>query len=188
MGDEITNKSPGNTGAEHVNRWCALPVPYPEPRVVRPNQYYAMLLLEDYAGAVSELTAINQYFYHYLTFYEKYGDVAELEECVSIIEMLHLELLGKTIRLLGVEPEYRTLTNNRPVYWSASFVYYGQGICDRLAADIAAEKMAIRNYRLHQQMIDDPHVKELLERIIMDEQHHLQLFTGCMQKYCPGSR
>jgi len=189
LSDDVKNKSLCNSGAsEHVNRWCALPAPYPEPRVVRPNQYYAMLLLEDYAGAVSEMTAINQYFYHYLTFEEKHDDIAELEECVSIIEMYHLELLGKTIRLLGVAPEYRTITNNRVIYWNASFVYYGQGICDRLAADIAAERMAIQNYRQHQQLIGDPYIKELLERIIMDEQHHLQLFTNYMQKYCPGMK
>lgn len=187
MPEEITAKSM-NTAGEHTNRWCSLPQPYPEPRVLRPNHYYAMLLLEDYAGATSELTAINQYFYHYVTFEEKYEDIAKLEECISIIEMHHLELLAKTIKLLGVNPEYRTLTNNQVVYWNASYVYYGQNVCDRLAADIAAEKQAIQNYRLHQQLIDDPHIKELLERIIMDEQHHLQLFIGYAQKYCPGIR
>jgi bacterioferritin len=66
-----------------------------------------MLLLEDYAGAVSELTAINQYFYHHLVFEDKYEDLAELEECISIIEMMHLELLGETILMLGVDPKYR---------------------------------------------------------------------------------
>ncbi|GAB6181678.1 manganese catalase family protein [Desulfotomaculum defluvii] len=174
------------TTEEHINRWCALPNPYPEPRVVRPNHFYAMLLLEDYAGVVSEMTAINQYLYHYLTFEDKYQDIAQLEECISIIEMYHLELLAETIKLLGVNPEYRTLTNNQVVYWNASYVYYGQSICDRLAADIAAEKTAIQTYRLHQQLIDDPYIKELLERIIMDEQHHLQLFISYGQKYCPG--
>lgn len=87
--------------------------------MVRPNHYYAMLLLEDYAGSVSEMTAINQYFYHHLTF-EAYEDLEDLEECISIIEMHHLELLGETIQLLGVPPEFRTLTNNRANYWNAS--------------------------------------------------------------------
>lgn len=59
MTEEISNKAVTTT-EEHVNRWCALPIPYPEPRVVRPNPYYAMLLLEDYAGAVSEMTAITK--------------------------------------------------------------------------------------------------------------------------------
>lgn len=175
-----------NSREEHVNRWCALQAPYPEPRVLRPNRYYAMLLLEDYAGTVSEMTAINQYFYHYLTFEENYDDLAKLEECISIIEMFHLELLGETIRMLGVAPEYRTITNNQTVFWNATYVYYGHDVCDRLAADIAAEKRAIQTYRLHRQMIDDPYIKELLERIIMDEQHHLRLFSDYAQKYCPG--
>lgn len=185
MSEEAKEQRETTSTDEHTNRWCALPEPYPEPRVVRPNRYYAMLLLEDYAGAVSEMTAINQYFYHYLTF-EGYNDIAELEECISIVEMGHLELLGETIRLLGVAPEYRTLTNNRTNYWNASYVYYGDNICDRLAADIAAEKAAIQNYRYHQYLIDDPHIKQLLERIIRDEEHHLQLFSEAAAKYCPG--
>ncbi|MFZ5648529.1 MAG: ferritin-like domain-containing protein [Bacillota bacterium] len=169
----------------HVNRWCALPEPYPEIRVVRQNQYYAMLLLEDYAGMVSEMTAISQYFYHHLTF-EEYSDLAELEECISIIEMHHLELLGETIRMLGVPPELRTLTNNQRTYWNAAYVYYGSNVCDRLASDIAAERAAIQQYRYHQQLIDDPYIRELLERIIMDELHHLKLFSEAAVRYCPG--
>ncbi|MFZ5651131.1 MAG: ferritin-like domain-containing protein [Bacillota bacterium] len=179
------NRGENSNAEPHLNRWCALPFSYPEPRVVRPNRYYAMLLLEDYAGAVSEMTAINQYFYHHLTF-EKYPDLAELEECVSIIEMHHLELLGETILLLGVPPEFRTLTNNRQTYWDASFVYYGSDLCDRLASDIAAEKAAIQNYRIHQYMIEDPYIRELLERIIKDEEHHLKLFSEAAARYCPG--
>lgn len=169
----------------HLNRWCALPDPYPEPRVVRQNHYYAMLLLEDYVGAVSEMSAINQYFYHHITF-GSYPDLARLEECISIIEMHHLALLGDTILLLGVAPQYRTLTNNRTQYWDASYVYYGSNICDRLASDIAAEKAAIQQYRYHQYLIDDPNIKELLERIIKDEEYHLKLFNEAAAKYCPG--
>lgn len=171
---------------EHTARWCALPEPYPELRVIRPNRYYASLLLEDYAGSVSEMTAINQYFHHYLMFGEKYYDLAELEECVSIIEMFHLEMLGKLIRMLGVDPQYRTITNNQRVFWNASYVYYGDAICDRLAADIAAEQAAINQYRLHQQLIGDPNIKDILERIILDEEHHLRLFREAARKHCPG--
>lgn len=179
-------KMHSNTTDEHTGRWCALPEPYPEPRVIQTNPYYAMLLLENYAGQVSEFTAISQYFYHYLSLKEEWKEVAELEECVSIIEMYHLELLGETIKLLGVAPKLRTLTNNQSVYWNTSFVYYGTDICDRLAADIAAEKTAIRQYRQHQKMIDDPYIQELLERIVKDEEHHLFLFREAAAKYCPG--
>lgn len=151
-----------------------------------PNRFYAMLLLEDYAGTGGELTAINQYFYHHLAFEDDYEELAELEECISIIEMYHLELLGETIKLLGVTPKLRTITNNAVFYWKANYVYYGNEICDMLAADIAAEKSAIVRYRQHHKLIDDPHIKELLERIIKDEEHHLKLFRDAALKHCPN--
>lgn len=164
-------------------RKYTLPVPYPEPQVAAPNGFYAQLLLEDYAGMVSELTAVNQYLYHHY-YFEK--ELSVMVECIAIVEMKHLELLAKTILLLGEAPAYRTLSNNFPTYWNASYVYYGNDLCDRLAADIAAEQEAICNYRRHQELIVDPNIKELLERIIMDEEHHLKLFKQAASRHCPG--
>lgn len=169
---------------QHTNRWCALPVPYPEVRVEMPNLYHAQLLLEDYAGQVSEMTAISQYFHHHIVFEPISEELAELEECLSIVEMMHLEMLGEIILKLGVDPKIRTITNNIDIYWNAAFVFYGDSVCDRLAADIAAEKNAIAQYRAHQRLINDRYINELLERIIMDEEHHLRLFSKAYDKYC----
>lgn len=175
----------GDLRGARTKHWCALPDPYPEPKVLHPNEYYAMLLLEDYAGAVSELTAIHQFIYHHLVFDEDCQELAELEEGVAINEMHHLKMLGETIRLLGVAPKFRTFTDNSPIYWKANFVYYGSNICDRLAADIAAERSAIVQYRRHQKLIDDPYIQTLLDRLILDEEHHLRLFREAALKYCP---
>ncbi|MCL6589997.1 MAG: manganese catalase family protein [Firmicutes bacterium] len=166
------------------NHRCSLPERYPEPKVQAPNHYYAGLLLEDYTGTVSELTAINQYLYHHFTFHHQ-KDLAELEECIAIIEMKHMELLAETIILLGGDPQFRTVSNNLASYWSATYVYYGIDVCDKLTADISAETQAIENYRRHQSLIDDPYIKELLERIIKDEEHHRKLFCEALAKYCP---
>ncbi|VBB05029.1 Hypothetical protein LUCI_0235 [Lucifera butyrica] len=170
--------------SHHQPNWCSAPEPYPVPRAERPNLYYAMLLLEDYTGVISEFTAATQYFHHSLRFQEGYDDLAELLECISITEMLHMQLLGETIQLLGSDPKFRTITENRPDYWQATYVYYGEGLYDRLSADIAAEISAIKQYRHHQQIINDCHVKELLGRIILDEECHLQLFREAAKKYC----
>jgi bacterioferritin len=48
----------------NIHKGYASPLPYPEIKVMEPNKYYATLLLEDYAGMISELTAVNQYSYH----------------------------------------------------------------------------------------------------------------------------
>ena len=60
--------------------------------------------------------------------------------------------------------------------WRGDQVYYGYDISDMLSADIEAERQAIINYKRHIEMIDDKYVKALLERILLDEQHHLEAF------------
>ncbi len=177
-----TNSKPRQV--ERPRRFCELDIPYPEPRVTAPNRFYADLLLDDYAGPLSELTAVHQYIYHDFVFHEQYPELAELEECIAIVEMEHLELLAETIILLGADPRFWYFRKNRYIYWDASFPYYGVGVCDRLAADIEAEEGAIRQYRAHQAMIRDPHIVALLERIILDEEHHLALFMAAYKKHC----
>ncbi|OAT81756.1 ferritin-like domain-containing protein [Desulfotomaculum copahuensis] len=164
---------------------CAYPAPYPEVRVVAQNPYYAQLLLEDYAGTVSEFSAISQYLYHHFVLERHYKDAADLLSCISLVEMHHMELLAKTIIKLGADPRLRTVNNaHMDKYWNASFVFYGVSLCDRISSDIASEWAAIENYRKHQQLIDDPGIKQLLGRIILDELHHIDLFKQVMQKYC----
>lgn len=169
-------------GAYHKN-WAELPEPYPKPMVAQENHFYARLLTEDYAGAVSELTAINQYMNHHITSKSEH-EIAELFQRIAITEMRHFEMLGTTIKLLGIVPVIGCLGNNDTEYWSSKFVYYGSGIADKLSANISHEAEAIRNYRKHQKCIDDPYIKKLLERIIMDEEHHLCLFQEAKDLYC----
>ncbi len=175
-----------NRSGRHVPKRCALQEPYPTVKAVTPNHYYADLLLEDYTGAVSELTAINQYLYHHFTF-GNYPDLSELERCISIVEMHHLDLLAGVILLLGVEPQFRTFSTCGPLFWNAANIHYGTGVCDKLTADIRSEVQAIQNYRRHQELIDDVNIKSLLERIIRDEEYHYQLFCEAYQRYCPQS-
>jgi len=165
------------------DKGCSAPGPYPEIKVIKPNTYYAQLLLMDYAGTVSELSAICQYVHHHLQFSSKYEDLADLEECIAITEMKHLEMLGETIKLLGVDPQYYSIEQNQKKYWDASVIFYGKDICDRLAADIAGEKAAINQYREHYKAIDDPYVKAILARIIKDEQYHVYPLYKWLHKY-----
>lgn len=92
---------------------CAYPAPYPEVRVARPNKEYAYLLLEDYAGMVSELTAVCQYSYHHFVLENENREVADALSCIALVEMHHLEILAETIVMLGVDPRYRTVEKNK---------------------------------------------------------------------------
>ncbi|MGI6485048.1 MAG: ferritin-like domain-containing protein [Tepidanaerobacteraceae bacterium] len=164
---------------------CSYPAHYPEIRVSGPNIQYARILLEDYSGEVSEFTAIAQYVHHYFVLQSINREIAELLECISFVEMRHLEILGKIISMLGVEPRYVTIgQNNMEKYWDSSYVFYGVSLCDRITSDIAGEWAQIANYRKHIKMIDDPYIRRILERIIMDELHHIDLLSRASQKYC----
>lgn len=158
--------------------------PYPEIRVMGKNQAYASLLLEDYAGRVSETTAIMQYVFHHMHMGNIPGweEVAEMEEKISIVEMRHLEILGELILLLGGNPRY---WDSQQQFWNASFVNYQDfDPCAQLRADIQGEQTAIMNYSTRIQQIQDPYIQAILERIIKDEEHHLKLFTQALTRFC----
>lgn len=165
-------------------RWCAVQIPYPSVMVENPNKYYAHLLMVDHAGYVSETSAITQYLYHHHVLGEKYPDVAELLECISLVEMKHLELLAEAILKLGGKPKFGTETNRGFDWWKGDYIYYGQDICDMLAADIQGEVDAIAQYQKHIELIQDEYVRFLIGRIIKDEKEHIKLITEKLNKYC----
>lgn len=169
---------------QHKREKYADPSPYPEVKVLRPNLTYAYLLMDDYAGIVSEFTAISQYLYHYFYFKDVDKDLGELLENVSITEMLHMEILADTIRKLGGDPQIRGSYSTQGNFWSGRFIYYGTELCAQLRADIDSEYKAIYEYQRHIQMIDDPYVQAILHRIILDERVHIRLFNEALYKFC----
>lgn len=161
-----------------------LPDPYPEIRVAGKNPYYAQLILDDYAGKVSELTAIMQYIHHHMEMDKipSWKEVSDLEEGISIVEMLHLEMLGEIIIHLGASPCYY---DGRQQPWNPQYIaYHDFDPCAQLRADIQSEHEAIRQYQAHIQMIQDPFIQALLARIIKDEEFHIKLFSEKLAKLC----
>lgn len=161
----------------------AVNLPYPEPMVEMQNIQYANILLKDYAGAVSEFTAVSLYVYQHFVSEGQYRDYAELIGGVSIVEMKHLELLGKTIKLEGIKPMY--INNACPLgkFWRSTYVNYTTLIKEMLIEDIKSEQKAIENYKYHITLIQDKYIRKLLERIILDEELHVKLFTQEYEKY-----
>lgn len=161
----------------------AVNLPYPKPMVESQNIDYANLLLKDYAGAVSEFTAINLYVYQHFVSKGEITDYSELIRGISITEMKHLELLAETINLEGVKPMYFDNAYPHGKLWTPMYVNYTTYIREMLKADIQSEQMAIENYRYHITLIRDKYIIKLLERIILDEELHLKLFIQEYEKY-----
>lgn len=153
-----------------------LDIPYPEIKIERQNTKYAQLLMEDYAGVISEMTAINLYTYQNILNKKNYSELSEMLHDISITEMRHLQILGELINLLGLYPTFQSVNNGLLCSWDSSYINYNTDIKEMLLIDIKSEEEAIAQYRLHQSIIDDKYIKEIIERIILDEQQHIKCF------------
>ena len=98
--------------------------------------------------------------------------------------MIHLELLGKTIKLLGKNPVYKTCEARKEecLIWSGKNIDYTTNLKEMLKVDINSEKIAIKTYEAHKKIINDKYIKVLLDRIILDEKRHLEIFTRLYNK------
>lgn len=157
-----------------------LDIPYPEVMVEEKSSYYADLLSQDYAGMVSESTATFLYSYQHFNTFKSNEEFSKIIEEIAIVEMKHLEMLGKTIKLLGNDPVYKTCEASRGdcMMWSASNIDYSTDLKDMLKTDIKAEETAIKTYEHHKRLINDKYIKRMLDRIIMDEKRHLEIFNS----------
>lgn len=156
---------------------------YPELKVECKNINYANLLLQDYAGSVSELTAVNLYIFQNISSMNEFKDYSKFIKNIAIVEMKHLHLLGETIKLLGVKPVYTNSLCPCGQFWTGAYVNYTNRILDMLLEDIKSEKQAIINYEKHICLIKDRYIRKLLARIIEDEKLHLKLFKEMYTKY-----
>lgn len=145
-------------------------LPYPDIKVEKENIEYAKLLMYPYASMVSEDTATHLYMYQSFILDNNIGRILEN---IAIVEMHHLEMLAKTINLLGLKPEYKS--NDIP--WTSNYVNYNTNLKDILKINIESETLAIKNYQNLIKVINDKYIKKMLERIIVDEEIHLKIFN-----------
>lgn len=158
--------------------------PYPAVSPQKPDNNAARRLLGSYAGPQGELTAILQYVYNsQLAPLAGAPQVGELFHCVSMVEMRHLELIGKLVLAYGGDPGYLYYqTPGRTAWWTGANVSYVKQPARMLRDAIAGEEQAIAEYRRLTGSLQDSGAKALLQRIIADEEHHIALFTGALQK------
>lgn len=157
---------------------CYIDKPYPSIRVEEKNEDYAKLLLKNFAGKVSEDTAIHLYLFQMLILKDDCKELANALEKIAIVEMHHLEMLGETIKLLGIKPVYGTMIGDYFNPWNGNNVNYTIKKEDMLKINIKAEEKAIKNYQQNIALINDKYIKVLLARIIEDEKLHIKIFKS----------
>ena len=158
-------------------------IPYPEINISQKDPIFAYKLLKTYAGNISELTAVSQYSFQ--SFYlNEYKDLSNLLEQISKTEMYHLKILGILILKLGLNPYFVTYCSfNNPKLWNSDFVDYTTDYRDMLLSNINSEINAVRDYNKLISETNDCNIKEILNRIILDEERHIQIFNELLRQY-----
>lgn len=153
-----------------------VPLPYPPVRVKEPNLGYARLLSLPYAGTGGELTAILQYLYaHMVCENAKPSVIHEVFSYIAEVEMRHMEILGGLIVALGGLPKFQT-AEGRGMF-NASGIQYHPSPDKLLRAAILGEQNAIAVYQRVMANIDDDYIRDIIARIIKDEEHHIKIFS-----------
>lgn len=171
------------TSSQVVYRGYTDASPYPPVRVTAPNRRYADLLMDDFAGPKGEFTAMSLYFYQHYTAGEKTGGYGVMAMRIAVAEMNHMKILSSVIRKLGGNPAFRGGMNTNCRMWTAGNVPYERDPAKSLRIALEGERNAIENYRQHIGMIDDPFVKGILQRILLDEELHRSYLAKMTEAY-----
>ena len=129
----------------------------------------------EYAGKVSEDTAIHTYLFQSMVVSSP--EISQILMEISKVEMKHFHLLGCLIKKLGVLPVYLDPVDAHHPFWSGKYVSYEGDFGEMLLLDI----QAIRDYEAIVHTIGDEQVQEVLKRIVLDEQLHLEIFERLYQ-------
>lgn len=156
---------------------------YPPIKVKGENPKFANLILLNYAGSVSEFSAVTQYVYHEIALKYKFEEVSETLEEIGEVEMHHLQILGELIVKLGKDPGYWICKHKKLNLWTPEFLSYSTNLKKALIVDINDEKEAIAQYRRTAKQIDDPYIVDIINRIILDEEYHIEILTKLYEKY-----
>ena len=145
--------------------------------------FSAKIISPAYAGRNSELTAILNYNFQSLIF-DGLGrkDIAETLTRISIDEMRHLELLGKTLYRLGVTPIYTAFPPLRDMYFTTRYINYITDPVLIIKLDIAGEQNAILSYERMLTKLTNHQVKLVIESILISERRHVQMLTEILNK------
>ena len=170
-------------GKYQHNKSYKADLPYPQVEVGKPNDEYAKLIYEDYAGRVSELTAITQYVQQNVLLQKEYEEVANDLLGIAEVEMHHLKILAEVLVALGAKPKYGAYTGQQFKYWNASMDRYADTLMIIIKNSIEDENEMVTQYNDHIKLIQDKNIQEILRRIVQDEKVHIGILTALYHKY-----
>ena len=155
-------------------------LPYPEIQPESQNPQYALAMLSNVGSSNSEMTAVSLYFYNSVILNPLYVNFAKCFHEISIVEMHHLNIFADLAFKMGADPRLWSVQNRRKAYWTPAYNQYPQEIRSMIINSVKGEEAAIRKYRSQANVIRDVNIKSILERIILDEERHIEIFNNML--------
>lgn len=163
-----------------MNSSCMINSPYPKADIESKSREKGLLLMPIYAGNMSEMTAVSDYFYQSIVSRGE-PELAATLECIAVTEMRHLELIGSLIYAFGILPKlYASSGRRKSAWWNGSYVDYAPTKDVFLRENIRRENAAVREYEALKKKIGIDSVSALFDRIIEDEKHHAEIFASLL--------
>ena len=155
-------------------------LPYPPVNVKEKNNAYAQIILDNIGGSNSEMSAISLYVYNDLITDDK-KNISRIFHEINIVEMRHLDIFGELTLQLGMDPRLWTVRNNRMIYWTPRYNKYAKDLDELLSNSLDSELAAIAKYESQTKKIKDQNIVENLQRIILDEKIHAEIFRSLLK-------
>lgn len=148
-------------------------------------QEILIMLKRAYAGNKSEITSIMQYIYQHFVIWKeaKLSNLSHTMEQIAIREMLHYEIIAKILVKCGIDPKNCVYIDGNPNlcdFWKASNVSYEKSLVKMFESNCLLEQRAIDEYTEIMEKTDNENLKQIMARIIEDEQSHLMYFNAVL--------
>lgn len=157
-------------------------LPYPSIESLTKDVRSGNIISFAYATLRGEITATLQYTYHHFYFGKYDEEDAKTLMRIAIAEMKHIDILGESMLKLGVSPKYIQFPNTQ-AYYNTSCVSQATTPQKMLMDDIQGEMNAICDYQKMLYTLKNEQVEAIIQRIILDEQLHLETLKKMLEKY-----
>ncbi len=155
-------------------------LPYPAIQPECHNPEYAYAMLSNVGSSNSEMTAVSLYFYNSVILNPIYADFAMCFHKISIVEMHHLDMFAELTYKMGVDPRLWSVQNRKKTYWTPAYNHYPREVTEVIINSIKGEEAAIQKYRYQADTIRDSNIVNILHRIILDEERHIEIFNSML--------
>lgn len=177
-----TNYNSRNNNNGNEMRFAA-DAPYPSVQVTHQDPELGAQILDNVGGSNSEISTIALYIYnHYIT-NDEFKSVGEIFRQIAMVEMHHLDIFSGLSLALGMEPRLWTRQNNRFQYWTPSYVNYALDLKTMVLRALNGELAAIEKYEKQIDSTDDNYIIANLQRVILDEELHVEIFRQLIDTY-----